>query len=95
MMSFWILSVFAMISAGMFFLAVASKSVFKVGKHRHYLLIIAAVTFALSFMLEDARLIERIKELNFIYLGTTYMLIVPMILLILAKLRGINHEKSS
>ena len=95
MMSFWILSVFAMISAGMFFSAVASKSIFKVGKHKYYLLIIAAVTFVLSFVLEDTRLIDQVKELNFIYLGTVYMLILPTILLILAKVRRINHEKSS
>jgi len=95
MMSFWILSVFAMISAGMFFSAIASKSIFKVGKHKHYLLIIAIVTFALSFALEDAYLIDRVKELNFTYFGTMYMLILPTILLIVAKLRRINHEKSS
>jgi len=95
MMSFWILSIFAMISAGLFFGAVAAKSAIKVGKHKHYMFAITAVTFVLSFVINDVDMVYRIKELNFIYLGTMYMLILPAILLILAKLRGINHEKSS
>jgi len=95
MMSFWILSVFAMISAGLFFSAVAAKSALKVGKHKHYMLVIAALTFILSFVLHDIDVVYQIKELNFIYLGTVYMLILPAVLLILAIVRGINHGKSS
>jgi len=95
MMSFWILSIFAMMSAGLFFSAVAAKSTLKVGKHKHYMFAITAATFALSLVLGDSDAVYRLKELNFIYLGTFYMLIAPTILLILAKLRRINHEKSS
>ena len=95
MMSFWMLSVFAMISAGLFFSSVAAKSVFKRGKHKYYLLAIAAVTFILSFALKDIDMVYQIKELNFFYLGTVYMLILPAILLIIAKLRRVNREKTS
>ena len=95
MMSFWILSVFAMISAGLFFSAVAAKSALKVGKHKHYMFVITALTFALSFVLKDVDIVYQLKELNFFYLGTVYMLILPAILLILAKLRRINYGKSS
>ena len=95
MMSFWILSVFAMISAGLFFSSVAAKSVIKKGKHKHYLLVIAAMTFALSFVLKDIDTVYALKELNFSYLGVLYMIIVPAALLLLAKLRRINHGKDS
>jgi len=95
MMSFWILSVFAMVSAGLFFASVAAKSALKVGKHKHYLIIISILTFILSFILNDIDLVYQVKELNFFYMGTVYMLILPIILLVMAKLRRINHGKNS
>jgi len=34
-------------------------------------------------------------DMNFLYLGTAYMLAIPFILLIIAKLRRLNYEKTS
>lgn len=93
MMSFWILSVFAMISGGLFFASVAAKSVFKVGKHKHYLLIVAALAFILSLWLSDINFVYHIMDMNFLYLGTAYMLVIPAFLLMIAILGGINFSK--
>jgi len=93
MMSFWILSVFAMISGGLFFSSVAAKSVFKVGRHKYYLLIIGASAFVLSLALNDMTLVYRVMDMNFLYLGTAYMLAIPVLLLVIAMLRGINYGK--
>jgi len=94
MMSFWILSVFAMISAGLFFSTVAAKSVLKVGKHKYYLIVVGIMAFALSLFLNDMDLVYEIMDMNFLYLGTAYMLVLPAILLILAKIRRLSNEKT-
>ena len=94
MMSFWILSVFAMVSGGLFFSTVAAKSVLKAGKHHHYLLVIGALTFILSLALSDVNFLYQVMDRNFLYLGTAYMLVLPLILLLMAVLRGINHGRS-
>jgi tellurite resistance protein TehA-like permease len=84
-----------MINAGLFFSSIAAKSVFKKGKHTSYLVAIAALVFILSFALKDIDAVYRIKELNFLYLGTVYMIILPATLLILAKIRRVNYGKDS
>ena len=94
MMSFWILSAFAMISAGLFFSAIAAKSIFKAGEHKHYLIIVAAIAFILSFLINDMDLVYKIMDMNFLYLGTAYMLVIPVILLLTAIIRRLNYARS-
>jgi len=93
-MSFWILSVFATVNAGLYFSSITIKSAVKKGKHAYYLIFTVIVTFLLSYLLKDINIVYKIIDLNFIYLGTAYMLVIPVVLLVIAKLRGFKSEKA-
>ncbi|MCL2617256.1 MAG: spore germination protein [Defluviitaleaceae bacterium] len=92
MMSIWIISVFAILSAGLFFTAVILKDIFKVGERFHYVL--AAIPFVLgvSVLPDDIITIGGRLDIVFAVLGLLYMLGVPLLLLLVAKIRKVEGE---
>ena len=87
MISIWIISVFAILSSGLFFAAVILKDIAKVGQHFHYVLGVIPVVFAVSAMPDNIITIGGRLDMVFAALGLLYMLAVPLLLLIMAKLR--------
>ena len=92
MMSIWIISVFAILSSGMFFSAVMLKDIAKVGKRFHYVLGMIPVMLAVSALPDNIITISGRLDVVFAALGLLYMLIVPMLLLLVAKLKKIEGK---
>ncbi|MCL2851813.1 MAG: spore germination protein [Defluviitaleaceae bacterium] len=92
MMSIWIISVFAILSSGMFFSAVILKDIAKVGERFHYVLAMIPVVLVISALPDNIITIDNRLDIVFAALGLLYMLVVPLLLLILAKLKKIKGE---
>jgi len=87
-MTFWIISAYAIINAALFFSSLLLKNVAKAGKHTHYILIclpIIAIIAALPVSLEDVY--AHFNAYNNIF-GVGAMVVLPIILLIVGKIRG-------
>ena len=94
-MSFWVLSVFAITNAGFFFSSIVLRDVFRRGKHLTYLLIGAPVIFAASVIPFDAAAVYRLTDWMFMTLGMLFMVVVPVAVLAAAavKRRGEHASK--
>ncbi|MDR2940440.1 MAG: spore germination protein [Clostridiales bacterium] len=89
-MSFWIISVFASVNAGLFFSSLLLKDVFKKGGHSSYMLFIAPVIFLVAYMPKDIFEVDRhLKLLNF-SLGAAFLFVIPLALIIIAKIRKVG-----
>lgn len=91
-MSFWIVSVFAVVSASLFFSSLMLRDVVKKGRRSIYVLLAAVIIFAVSFYPEN--LVRTFEINNFINttLGVFYMFVLPPVMLITAKLRGLGKR---
>ncbi|MCL2462867.1 MAG: spore germination protein [Defluviitaleaceae bacterium] len=86
-MSFWVLSVFAITNAGFFFSSVVLKDVFRRGNHLTYLLIGVPVVFAASFMPFDAATIYKVTDWAFMTFGIFFMVVLPVVIIVAAGIR--------
>ena len=82
MMSFFIISVFSIVNACLFFNSLMLKSVFKKGSHGLYVIIISTICFLLFLIEMD---VYRLLHVSFYTFGIAYMLIIPLILLFFSK----------
>jgi spore germination protein len=86
-MSFWIVSVFAFVNAGLFFSSLLLKDVCGKGNHSTYILILIPVIFGLSLIPENiVQLLGQFAAVNQA-LNAVFVFLIPLILLIAAKLR--------
>ncbi len=103
-LSFWIISVFISISAGVFFSSLILSKIFtRPAYHRDkgmpfqniYILPSAAIIFSVSMLPQN--LLQAYAWLSFsdMTVGITYLFILPCILLIIARLRKMNVKEAS
>ncbi|MDR2899200.1 MAG: endospore germination permease [Clostridiales bacterium] len=88
-MSFWIMSVFLSVNAGLFFSSLVIKSAVKKRKHSYYLLMVTGIVFVISLFMKDMEMVYKLMDSVFLYFGITYMLIVPALLLLIANAKKI------
>ncbi len=95
-MSFWIISVFAMVNAGLFFSSLILKDTLKKGKHSYYILLCLPIIFVISYSPKDIFQVGRYLSYLNSTLGIGFLLIIPLVLLIIAKIRklGVKIEKN-
>ncbi len=86
-MSFWIMSVFIIINAGVYFSSLLSKDMIKKGKNIWYVIIISAVVFFISLIPTDISEIIKITDKIYMSFGAVYIFVIPFLLLIIAKIR--------
>lgn len=86
-MSFWIISVFAAVNAGLFFSSLLLRDVCKKGNHSTYILILIPIIFGISLLPEN--IVELFRQYHFVNntLGIAYLFFIPLLLLITAKLK--------
>ncbi len=87
-MSFWIISVFAIVNAGLFFSSIILKDVIHKGKHSTYILISILAAYGISFIPNNISEVYQVMDFMFITFGVAYMFVIPLVLLVVAKLRG-------
>jgi len=91
-MSFFIISLFTVINSGLFFSSIILKSIIKKGRHSYYIAITILLTFLASLAPNNMIDVYRYMDILFITLGLGYMLVIPSILLVVAKMRGLGEN---
>ncbi len=94
--SFWIIGVFTTISAGLFFACILLKDLFKKGSHLTYILICSLIILFLSTTTDSIAEVFFTIEFISLALNLFYSLILPVIIIFVAKMRkvGIRYEKN-
>ena len=89
-MSFWIMSVFIIVNAGVFFASLIAKDIVKKGKRLWYIITFVVVIFIISLLPENIK--NAIEFMNNIYMtfGVAYIFVIPVLLLIIAKIRRLG-----
>lgn len=90
-MSFFIISLFAVVNAGLFFSSIILKSIIKKGRHSYYVGAVMTITFFISLAPRNMIDVYKYLDLVFITFGLAYMLVIPIILLLVAKMRGLGE----
>lgn len=90
-MSFWIISVFAITNAGLFFSAVLLKGMFKRLNRSHCIIACGAIIFGLSFLPENIPQVYFILEFILMF-GIIFMFIVPILMLLTAWIRRLGEK---
>ena len=88
-MSFWIISVFLIINAGLFFSSLLLKDVCSKGKHSSYILLLIPIVFVLSFF--PSNMLETYQYMTLLRatFGAGFIIAVPILLLLVKFLRRI------
>ncbi len=94
-MSFFIISVFAIVNAGLFFSSLLLKSVFGIGSHSKHIFACSIIIFVVSLMPRNIADVYDIMNFMFITFGLCYFLIVPMLMLIVAKIRNLGGKHNA
>lgn len=87
-MSFFIISVFAIVNACLFFSSLVLKSIVKKGSHGFYIILCMIISFLICLVPNNMVEVYNYMDAVFYSFGLGYMLFIPSILLILAKIRG-------
>ena len=95
-MSFFIISVFAIVNACLFFSSLLMKSAIKKGKHPHYVALCMILGFVVSVLPSNLIEVYNYMESTFLTFGLFYMFVVPLLLFVIAKLKhGFRPKKTT
>ncbi|MDR1541700.1 MAG: spore germination protein [Clostridiales bacterium] len=97
MLSFWILSNFAITNSCLFFSSILLKDVIEKGRHLPYICVSALITAAIALMITNAEQVYPIIDFLFLTLGLGFMVVLPILLLVVARIRkkGVIYEKQT
>lgn len=93
-MTFWIISIFMIVNAGVFFSSLIFKDTIKKGTHTVYICICLPIIYLLAFIPKNIGQVYDLMDKFYKIIGPVYLFIIPLILLILAKIRGFSNEKA-
>ena len=91
-MSFWIISVFATVNAGLFFSSLLLKDTFNKGTHSYYIIGCILLIFLISFIPQNLNDVLEMMNIVFATFGIAYLFFVPLVLLIIAKARRLGND---
>ncbi len=91
-MSFWIVSTFAIVNAGLFFSSLILKDVVNKGSHSLYIVICALVAFVMAFIPENIEQIYELQDYMFFTFGLFFLIALPVVLIATARLRGLGER---
>lgn len=91
-MSFWIISIFMIVTSGTLFSSLIFKNVVKKGTHTMYIVICFVIVFTISFLPNNIAEIYKYMDLVYIIFGTAYLFVIPLIMLIVSKIRGLGEK---
>ncbi len=93
-MTFWIISIFMIVNAGIFFSSLLLKDIFKKGTHTKYICFCIPFIYIVALLPKNIYNVYHLMDMFYKYFGLLYLFIIPLILLILAKIRGLKDEKN-
>jgi spore germination protein len=89
MLSFWILSNFAIMNSCLFFSSILLKDVFGKGKHSCYIIASSLIVAIASMSLKNASQAAPLIDKLYLSFGIAFMYGLPLVLLAVGKLRGL------
>lgn len=94
MVSFWIMTVFLLINAYLFFSTLLLKKITKLKEQNFLILPLIPIVYLISLMPDN--IVETYDWLNIMtrYVSILFLLPIPLVLLIVAKLRGLGNKSS-
>lgn len=93
-MVFWIISIFMMLNAGLFFSSLIFKDIAKVGTHTKYIIICTIIIYIISFLPTNITEVYKIVSFTHNTFGIFYMAILPLILYVILKVKGVKYENN-
>ena len=91
-MTFWIISAYATINAALFFSSLLLKDVVGRGQHSGYILALVPIIAILAYLPENLIIVYDLHMLANFTLGLATMVGIPLLLFIIAKIRGIRGD---
>lgn len=92
-MTFWIISIFMIVNSSIFFSSLILKDTIKKGTHKTYIYIFIPIIYIISLIPKNIGQVYELMETFYKYFGLLYLFIIPLILLIIAKVRGLKNEE--
>lgn len=93
--SFWILSVFMLVSAGLHFTSIIFSRLTKATESYHFVLPLLPILYILALLPQNV--VQTYTIMNWFekYFGLAYLLVIPLLLIVIAKIKGdkIKNEK--
>lgn len=86
--SFWILSVFMLVSAGLNFLSIIFARIVKSDYTYHFVIPMIPILYIIALLPKNVVQTYAIMEFAQKYFGMAYFLIIPLTLIVIAKLKG-------
>lgn len=93
-MTFWIISIFMLVNAGMFFSSLICKDIVKKGTHTKFICICIPIVYFISFLPQNITVVYKIIDISYYTFGIFYLVILPILLYVIAKIRGLKCENS-
>lgn len=93
-MTFWIISIFMIVNAGVFFSSLIFKDTIKKGTHTMYICVCLPIIYIIALLPKNINQVYDLMDIFYKIFGLVYLFIIPLILLILAKIRGFGNEKA-
>ncbi len=94
-LSFWIISVFAIVNAFLFFSSIILSNMFKKVSQSIFIWVSIPIVFILSLFPKDISQAYKIMDFMSLYFGTAFLFVIPLLLLIVAKLRGLGGGRNA
>ena len=91
-MTFWIISIFMIVNAGIFFSSILFKDITKSKTHIKFILALIPIIYIVSYLPNNIATVYKIIDICYFTFGVFYIVILPIILYITIKIRGIKNE---
>ena len=91
-MTFWIISIFMIVNAGMFFSSLIFKDIVKIGTHTIFICICTPIIYFISFLPKNIAQVYKIMDIFNFTFGTAYLIVIPLLLFLVSKIRGLKNE---
>ncbi|MCL2574347.1 MAG: endospore germination permease [Defluviitaleaceae bacterium] len=93
-MTFWIISAYATINAALFFSSLLLKDTIGCGQHSAYILVLVPIIAILAHIPQNLSVVYEYHLLSNSTFGLATMVGIPLIILIIAKIRGMKIERN-
>ncbi len=93
-MTFWIISIFMIVNAGMFFSSLIFKDLVKMSTHTKFICICVPIIYFISFLPSNITVVYKIMDISYFTFGIFYIIILPILLYIVYRVRGLKNENS-
>jgi len=92
-MTFWIISAYATINAALFFSSLLLKDIVSRGQHSYYILALVPIIAILAHLPDNLVIVYELHTLANSTIGLATMVGIPLLLFIIAKIRGIKNAR--